>query len=155
MRFRIVPIDEAVAEEARATRRSPGYGHPVVQEVAKAYGPCRLCLSPFETGVDERLLLTYDAFREIETLPLPGPIFIHHAHCAPYSEAHHYPDALRFIPTTLNAYGRGRALRDVRYIEPGGDAESEIVELLGRSDVDYIHVRNTEAGCYMFRIERH
>jgi hypothetical protein len=26
--------------------------------------------------------------------------------------------------------------------------------MLGRDDVDYIHVRDTEAGCYDLRIER-
>jgi hypothetical protein len=39
-------------------------------------------------------------------------------------------------------------------VDPNGAAEDAIADLLRRSDVDYIHARNTEAGCYMFRIER-
>ena len=36
-----------------------------------------------------------------------------------------------------------------------GPAIPEAVSrLLSRPDVDYLHVRDTEAGCYDFRIER-
>jgi hypothetical protein len=105
-------------------------------------------------GVDERLLLTYDPFMDLESLPLPGPVYLHEKVCVRYEGGNGYPDDLRFIPTTLNAYGRGRKLREVRHVEPHGDAEGAIAELLQRPDVDYLHARNTEAGCYMFRIER-
>ena len=39
------------------------------------------------------------------------------------------------------------------YVE-GGNVDETIDRLLGRGDVDYIHVRSTTAGCYTFRIER-
>lgn len=154
MSFRIVALSDAVSTEARATGRAPGYGHPIYRDVARGYGPCRSCLQPLVVGADERLLLTYDPFMDLEPLPLPGPIYVHADDCAPYKDVAAYPHVLRFIPTTLNAYQRGRRLQDVRYIAPNGDAERAIDDLLGRSDVDYIHARNTEAGCYMFRIER-
>jgi hypothetical protein len=32
--------------------------------------------------------------------------------------------------------------------------EPVLERLLARTDVDYIHVRDTEAGCFDFRIER-
>jgi hypothetical protein len=35
-----------------------------------------------------------------------------------------------------------------------GDVEPVVDRLWKRPDVDYIHVRDTEAGCYDFRIER-
>jgi hypothetical protein len=152
--FRIVPVPEAVAIEARSILKAPGYGHPVYRDVAQGYGPCRRCLRTLEVGVDSRLLLTYDPFMEIEQLPLPGPIYIHEDACRGYDQQNVYPEELRFIPTTLNAYGRGRQLRVVRYIEPNGDADYAISDILRLRDVDYIHARNTEAGCYMFRIER-
>lgn len=152
--FQIIPLPEVVAAETRATLKAPGYGHPVYKDLAQGYGPCRTCLRTLQVGTDERLLLTYDPFMALEPLPLPGPIYIHADPCTPYEEEHEYPDTLRFIPTTLNAYGFGRLLRQVRYVDPDGDAENAIVDLLRRSDVDYIHARNTEAGCYMFRIER-
>jgi hypothetical protein len=154
MAFRIIPLPEEVAAEARATHRAPGYGHPIHRDIAQGYGPCRKCLRTLNVGVEGRLLLTYDAFMDIERLPLPGPIYIHEDDCGGYEMENAYPEVLRFIPTTLNAYARGRQLREVRYVEPDGDAERAINDLLSRPDVDYIHARNTEAGCYMFRIER-
>lgn len=154
MAFRIVALCDAVSTEARATNKAPGYGHPVHRDVAQGYGPCRSCLRPLAVGADERLLLTYDPFMELEQLPLPGPVYVHADECARYERVDAYPHDLRFIPTTLNAYQRGRRLRDVRYVASNGDAERTIDDLLGRSDVDYIHARNTEAGCYLFRIER-
>jgi hypothetical protein len=35
-----------------------------------------------------------------------------------------------------------------------GNLDAGVEKLLGRPDVDYIHVRSTTAGCYTFRIER-
>jgi hypothetical protein len=51
------------------------------------------------------------------------------------------------------AYARGRVLRTEERVA-GGDAESAVGRLLARGDVDYLHVHDTEAGCYDFRIER-
>ena len=36
----------------------------------------------------------------------------------------------------------------------GSEIKPAIARLLGRADVDYLHVRNTEAGCYDLRVER-
>jgi hypothetical protein len=33
-------------------------------------------------------------------------------------------------------------------------AAEAIERLMGREDVDYIHVRSTTAGCYTFRVEK-
>ena len=54
---------------------------------------------------------------------------------------------------TLNAYGNGRRLVAQRYVS-NGVVEPELQRLLQDQDVAYIHVRDTEAGCYDFCIER-
>ena len=36
----------------------------------------------------------------------------------------------------------------------GGDVDAAIGRLLAREEVGYIHVRNTEAGCYIARVDR-
>lgn len=154
MAFEIVPIPASLCEEARRTGLAPGYGHPAHREVAAGYGPCRSCLEPFKENADRRLLFTYDPFRDIETLPLPGPVYIHDDGCSVYEARSRFPDSLRFIPMTLNGYGRGRHLRGVEYVESNGDVEKVISRLFHHPEIDYIHVRNTEAGCYLFRIDR-
>ena len=151
--FRVIAIPSDVADAVRSTRTAPGYGHPAHAEVAAGYGPCRHCLRTFDVGRERRVLFTYDAFRGTEQLPLPGPVFIHEDRCERYAEDAGFPEDLRAHDLTLNAYSRGRALRAQRYVTKG-EVESVIEPLLARADVDYIHVRDTRAGCFDFVIER-
>jgi hypothetical protein len=151
--YRVVALPEEVAREVRETGRSPRYGHPTHAEVARGYGPCRLCLAFFRKGEERRVLFTYDAFEGTENLPLPGPVFIHESPCTRYPEDAGFPSHLGHHRLTLHAYARGRRLRAEEYVDDGS-VEPAIERLLARADVDYIHVRDTSAGCYDVRIER-
>jgi len=151
--YRVLAVTEGLAERVRVSRKSPGYGHPVHAEVATGYGPCRLCLRDFEIGVEKRLLFTLDPFHGLEALPLPGPVFIHEEACDRYPEQGGFPPDVRSHDLTLAAYARGRVLRAEEHVA-GESAEGALARLLSRGDVDYVHVRDTAAGCYDFRIER-
>jgi Protein of unknown function (DUF1203) len=151
--YRVIAVSEEIAREVRETGRSPRYGHPTHSEVAKGYGPCRLCLRFFVKGEDRRILFTYDAFEGTESLPLPGPVFIHESPCVRYPEDAGFPSHLGQHRLTLNAYGRGRRLQAEEHVDDGR-VEPVLVRLLDRREVDYIHVRDTGAGCYDVRIER-
>ena len=150
-RYRVIALPEAIAFEVRSTGAAPTYGHPTHTELATGHGPCRHCLRTFEVGSEHRILFTYDAFHGIEPLPLPGPVFIHATECERYPEDGGFPREVLEHALTLNAYGRGRKLRAQEHVV-GGDVESSIARLLARTDVDYIHVRDTEAGCFDFAI---
>ncbi len=151
--YRVLAIPERTAEKVRTTRRSPGYGHPVHAEVAMGYGPCRLCLRDFAIGVERRLLFTLDPFHGLEPLPLPGPVFIHETECDRHPEHGGFPKDLLAHDLMLTAYGRGR-LHRAEERATGGQIEAAIERLLARADVDYLHVRDTQAGCYDLRVER-
>jgi len=151
--FRVAAIPTKIAELVRSTMRSPGYGHPVHVEVATGYGPCRHCLRDFQVGRDRRILFTYDPFHGIERLPLPGPIFIHKDSCERFPEAAGFPADLRSHRLTVVAYGDGRRLIAEEYVD-NGEVEPLIARLLQQVEVKYLHVRDTEAGCYDLRIER-
>jgi hypothetical protein len=151
--FRVIALSERLADKVRTTMRSPGYGHPVHAEVEDGPWPCRVCLKRGEPKGARRLLFTLDPFHGVEELPLPGPVFIHAETCARHAEDAGFPDDLRRVPLTLNAYGRGRKLRAQEYVE-NGDVEPTIAALLARDDVDYLHLRHKTAGCYLARIER-
>jgi hypothetical protein len=151
--YRVLAIRESLAEKVRTTRKSPGYGHPVHSEVATGYGPCRLCLPDFEVGVDRRLLFTLDPFFGLEPFPLPGPVFIHEGACDRHPEHGGFPADLLSHELTLVAFARGRILRAEEHVT-GGEIEPAIARQLARPDVDYLHVRDTQAGCYDLRIER-
>ncbi|HEX3534473.1 MAG TPA: DUF1203 domain-containing protein [Gemmatimonadaceae bacterium] len=151
--YRVVAVEARIAEAVRTTLRSPGYGHPAHAELATGFGPCRQCLKGFEVGKERRILFTYDAFYGKEELPLPGPVFIHEQDCEQYPEDAGFPVDMLSRRLTLNAYASGRRLVSQSYVSNGA-VQQQIQQLLEDRDVAYIHVRDTEAGCYDFRVER-
>lgn len=150
--YRIQGIPESIATVARESMRSPQYGHPAHAEVAAGYGPCRLCLQTFQTGTDERLLFTYQPFIDPAALPAPGPVFIHRSPCQRY-DGSALPEALRPLPLALEGYGREGALLIQRRV---GLSSFEVVlgDIFGCVDVQYAHLRNAEAGCFIARLDR-
>jgi hypothetical protein len=153
LRFRTVPIPAALAHAARETHRSPQYGHPAHRERAAGYGPCRLCLETFRVGEEDRLLFTYNPFDGLDPYPSPGPVFVHADGCEAFAQPAGFPEALRALPLTLEAYGSGRwPVSRERVV--GGDVDGAAERLFAHPAVDYIHVRNSEAGCYIARLER-
>lgn len=150
-RYRIQGIPESIATAARATLRSPQYGHPAHVEVATGYGPCRLCLQTFTVGADERLLFTYQPFTDPDALPAPGPVFIHREPCGRCDEAV-LPDALRPLPLVVEGYGAGGALLVQRRVGTAG-FEPVVNEVWDRPGTQYVHLRNAEAGCFIARID--
>jgi len=151
--FRVVAILDAIADSVRAELVAPVYGHPAYAEVARGYGPCRLCLRSFTVGADRRILFTYDSFQDKEALPLPGPVYIHEVACERYPEDGGFPEDLRSHALTLNAYGMGRRLLAQEYVTDGR-VEAVIERIFARVEIDYIHVRDTNAGCFDFALER-
>jgi hypothetical protein len=151
--FRVVAIPTKIAQLVRATLRAPGYGHPAHREVAMGYGPCRHCLRTFRVGEDERTLFTYDPFHELNVPALPGPIFVHAEECARYAEDAGFPEDLRAHALTLDGYGAGRKLIAEEHVVDG-NVEARVREFFGYEDVQYIHVRDKQAGCYDLQIAR-
>jgi len=151
--YRIIAIPEATADAVRETLASPQYGHPAHVEVAGGYGPCRLCLRTFAVGEERRILFTFDPFEESGAAPLPGPVFIHESPCRRFAEDAGFPGELLAHALTLCAYGRQRRLLAEEQVTDG-EVESMIGRLLADPEVAYLHVRDTDAGCFDLRIER-
>lgn len=150
---RFVAIPTEVAEAVRATLKAPVYGFPAHAELASDDAPCRHCLRITKAREDRRILFTYDRFAGVESLPQPGPVYIHEDSCPRYTSDAGFPAALRGSPRTLEAYARGRRLFAQEYVADG-KFEPTIEKLFARQDVDYILVNSTTAGCFTFRIER-
>ncbi len=150
--FRVIAIPTQAAETVRSTRVAPRYGHPAHAEIARGYGPCRLCLRKFAVGVDRRILFTWDPFAETGVHALPGPVYIHADPCERYPEDAGFPDGLRSVPLTLHAYGAGRRFLAEEHVSDGC-VEPVLERLLALPGVAYVHVRDTEAGCFDLRIE--
>ena len=132
--------------------KAPQYGHPAHAEVAIGYGPCRQCLETFQVGTDERLLFTYQPFSDPAALPAPGPVFIHRRQCKRYDGAE-LPPSLRPLPLALESYGANGVLLVQRRV--GALAfETVLQEVFEPAEVQYVHLRNAEAGCFIARVDR-
>jgi len=149
---RIVAIETEIARQVRATLKAPVYDFPAHVEVAEDSAPCRHCLRTIAPK-DRRILFTYDRFTGKESLPQPGPVYIHADNCARYPETGGFPEELRNSPRTVEAYARGRKLKTQEYVSDGR-FEPVIDKLLADAGVDYLQVNSTTAGCFTFRIER-
>ena len=150
--FRIVAVETEIAQQVRATLKAPVYGFPAHLEVAEDAAPCRHCLRTI-TPKERRILLTYDRFTGKESLPQPGPIYIHADGCTRYPESSGFPEELRGSPRTLEAYAHGRKLKGQEYVADGR-FEPVIEKLFADRDVDYLQINSTTAGCFTLRIER-
>jgi hypothetical protein len=151
--FRTIAIDPAICWQVRKTNKSPQYGHPAHIETATGYGPCRACLKQFRIGAEKRILFTYNPFDGIDSYPSPGPVFIHTEACETFSAPLTFPGELRQLPLTLEAYGDDRWILGRERPNPD-EIELVIQKCFAIPGVRYIHVRNTEAGCFIARIER-
>ena len=148
--YRVVPLRQQTVDEVRNSLRAPGYGHPAHVELAAGHGPCRLCLQPFRQGEEERVLFTYNPFPNHAGMPSPGPIFVHRTACSRFEGAG-FPPGLLGLSLTLEGYDHsGLAVLRVRVTD---DPDAGVLEVLSRPQVAYAHIRNTEAGCFVARIE--
>src|SRR5260370_36994228 len=102
---------------------------------------------------DGRVLVTYDRFTGKESLPQPGPVYIHADGCQRYSENAGFPEELRSSPRTVEAYARGRKLKAQEYVSDGR-FEPGIEKLLAHRDGDYLPIKSPPACCFTFRVDR-
>ncbi len=151
--FKVVAIPTVMAEAVRSTMKSPKYGFPAHREVAAGRAPCRHCLELVKLNQEELILFTMDAFHGLDVPPSPGPVYVHAEQCTRYEDAGSIPETYRGRLLTLEAFGKDRKLlAEVRTRD--SNEERLAGELLQDTAVQYINVRSTEAGCFLFRLER-
>ena len=151
--IRVIALPTETAQRVLATMRSPGYGHPAHTEVATGHGPCRHCLKPFRVGEERRTLFTCNPFYKLAEVPLPGPVFIHTELCERFDEEGGYPVELLKYPAVLDGYDLEQQLV-VQRRAAGGNHEMVLAEMFEDAAVQYVLVRDFEAGCFDFRVER-
>jgi hypothetical protein len=88
----------------------------------------------------------------VSEFPQPGPVYIHADDCPRY-EAGGFPPALRPLKLTFEAIAAGPRVVALERTS-GGAVEDVIVRLLDLPEVEFVNVRNTDAGCFVARIDR-
>ena len=152
MSYKVIPISSEIAGSVRENLKSPQYGHPASISIATGYGPCRFCLKTFNQGQEERILFTYNSFAGLSNLPLPGPVFIHKDKCREYSE-NGFPADLIDLPMLFEAFGENSEMIKREPVERE-KIDQQIQSIFVLPKVNYINIRNAEAGCFIARIEK-
>lgn len=156
-KFKIVPLSASFANRIRQTGVDD-FGHPVTEKIATGSGPCRVSLKPFNKGVDRRLVFSHSPFEVDNAYNQPGPVFINSAQVEEYADVYRFPPEIKAdkksFPLSLIGYNEEQQMVFTQLV---GDADVD--ELIGeifddRKDVKYLHARNSQACCYICKIER-
>ena len=156
-KFKIVPLSKEYASKIRK-QGNDDFGNEVIEQIATGKGPCRVSLRPFKVGEDKRLLLSHSPFKEQNAFNQAGPIFINKEEVEPYSDIHRFPPGIKAnkesFPLSLIGYNKRQHMVFTQLV---GDDDVDL--LIGKifdeqPKVEYLHVRNSEACCYICKVER-
>ena len=155
--FKIVPLSFEYAEKIRNSSKDD-FGHPLIENIATGKGPCRISLKPFEVGKDERILFSHSPFPIDNSFNQPGPIFIHKKVVQPYEDIYRFPPELKadkkIFPLSLIGYSKDQLMIFTKLV---GDEDIDLLIpkiFSEHSEIDYLHARNSEACCFICKIER-
>lgn len=155
--FKIVPLSKEFVNEVKALQKDR-MGNTVIVQVATGPGPCRVSLKPFAVGVDERLLISHSPFEIDNAFNQSGPIFIQKKDVEPYSDIYHFPKEIKAdkvnFPLSLIGYSKDQRMLFSKLV---GDADIDdliVATFDNNPDIQYLHVRNSEACCFICKIER-
>ena len=156
-KFKIVPLSKTYAGRIRTTMKDD-FGHKVTEKIATGAGPCRVSLRPFKTGVDKRLIFSHSPFDIDNVYNQPGPVFISSSEVEEYSDIYRFPPELKVdrknFPLTLIGYNDEQQMVFTKLV--GDTNVDELIEEIfqQRTDVSYLHARNSQACCFICKIER-
>ena len=156
--FRIVPVSKSSIETIRLNREDE-FGNELVEEIATGHGPCRVSLKPFRPGVDKRLLFLHSPFNIHNAFNQPGPVFVSASEdVEEYTDIYRFPIEIKngkeHFPLTLIGYTSEQRMVYTRLV--GDDDVDALIEriFIRHPEVEYLHARNAEAGCFICKIER-
>jgi hypothetical protein len=141
--YQAIPAAELDAIRA-AGRDEAGNLLTVVEDPGS---PLRCCLRQARPG-ERLLLIAYTPPGTAGAYAERGPVFIHADRCGGYLTPHDYPPELAHRPQVVRAYDRHGAIADGVLAADGQQAAAVIADLLGRPDVELVHLRNVGFGCY-------
>jgi Protein of unknown function (DUF1203) len=150
-KLKVLAIDSDRLEGMRAAGHD-GHGNRLAPFPALGWEPTRCCLRV--AGEGESILLI--SFAPVDG-PSPwaevGPVYVHAAVCEGY-RTDQLPDELRTGPRVLRTYHADRTLNyeDIALVERGLDIEPTLREVLGRPNVDEVHVRATLSQCWAYSV---
>ncbi len=130
------------------------HGQRTLVRIAEgAANPCRHCLELIREG-DEKLVLAYRPFAELQPYAEVGPIFLHPNACERY-EGSGVPRWFDFMdPAIVRGYGSDDWIRyDTGRVVRGAEIEDACRAILADPSIAYVHVRS-KFNCFQCRVDR-
>ena len=156
-KFKIVPLTKEYANKIRESKVD-NFGNPVYEQLASGKGPCRISLKPFEVGKDSRLVFAHSPFSIHNAFNQSGPIFIHKDEVEPYSDIYNFPPEIKAdkqnLPLSLIGYNKNQLMIFSQLV---GDTDIDLLIpkiFESEKEIEYLHARNSEACCFICKIER-
>jgi hypothetical protein len=155
--FKIVPLTKEFANKIRKSN-TDNFGNEVYEQLASGKGPCRVSLKPFKVGEDIRLVFAHSPFSMHNAFNQSGPIFIHKNEVEQYADIYNFPAEIKAdkenFPLTLIGYSAEQKMIFTKLVGDN-DIDLLITEIFkNKKDIEYLHARNAEAGCFICKIER-
>ncbi|MFT4762698.1 MAG: hypothetical protein ACI9LN_004686 [Saprospiraceae bacterium] len=155
--FKIIPLSLEYSRKIKETS-TDDFGNKVYEQVASGKGPCRISLKPFEVGKDIRLVFKHSPFRIDNAFNQSGPIFINKNEVEPYADIYTFPKEIETdkenFPLSLIGYGKDQKMIYTKLVG-NNDVDDLITEIFEtEKNVDFLHARNSEACCFICKIER-
>ncbi|KFF08894.1 DUF1203 domain-containing protein [Flavobacterium hydatis] len=155
--FKIVPLTKEFADKIRKSN-TDNFGNQVYEQLASGKGPCRVSLKPFKVGEDMRLVFAHSPFSIQNAFNQSGPIFIHKNEVEQYTDIYNFPVEIKAdkvsFPLTLIGYNSEQKMIFTKLVGDN-DVDLLISEIFKEEkNIEYLHARNAEAGCFICKIER-
>ena len=156
-KFKIVPLSKKYVQDILAAGKDD-FGNMIIEEMATGRGPCRLSLKPFVPGKDKRLLFSHTPFTISNAFNQPGPVFISADDVEEYKDVYRFPIDIKnnkeHFPLTLIGYSKAQKMNYTKLV--GNNDVDEMIERIFDKypEVEFLHARNAEAGCFICQIER-
>jgi hypothetical protein len=130
------------------------YGQSAQVHTAKGVqNPCRHCLQLIAEG-EEKLVLSYRPFDELQPYAETGPIFLHKHQCRQY-KSDKLPEWFEYLnPAIIRGYDKNNWIRyDTGDVVRGSELDDTCRTILRDESIAYVHIRS-KFNCFLCQVER-
>jgi hypothetical protein len=129
-------------------------GQPAIARVSRGLGnPCRHCLRLIADG-DDKLVLAYRPFADLQPYAEVGPIFLHREPCLRYQSGQLPSWFAHLQPALVRGYGHDDWIRyETAQVIEGSQLSAACQSILSGDDVAYVHIRS-KFNCFQCRVDR-
>ena len=153
MRLAVRGIDSEFVNLVRSGGNDANGQRALLTKAVGQANPCRHCLQLIAEG-DDKLVLAYRPFSELQPYAEVGPIFLHQRECQRF-EGEELPGWFAHLqPALIRGYGQDDWIRyETGNVVSGRELGAECERILNGPEVAYVHIRS-KYNCFQCRVDR-